>query len=740
MLTVRIVGGENARADPGFVSAAELGERVTFGAHLTGFPDTRRSEFGDRFWVRAAAPGASGGVPLLLWLNEAPGDDWAPGVAVRVDGKPQAFAPGDAAAFGVRVTSIERVGAADWGGWPGAVAARVRTDLAAAAERVPGAELVPGFAVGDTSLVSVHLDDAMRESSLAHLTAVSGANCALVTGAAMWLLARLGAGRRLRVAAAGLALGGFVALVGPDASVQRAAVMAAVLLLSGFGGKRAVSLPALGVAVVVLLTIDPWQAMQPGFALSVAATAGILLLADPLSRWLRRRAYLPRMLALPVAVAAAAQVACGPLLLLLQPGIPAVGVLANVVASPAVPLGTGLGLVAALTAPMFPGIAHVLLVAASLPARWVAATADLTAQLPFARWHWPDGWFGFLLLVCCQLALLLAWALQRGHVSLPGGSRAAPRAPWHPPPARPRLLRLWVTMLVCAVLGVGVGTILITPLATRFTGPAGWSMLACDIGQGDAVLVRDPAAPDHVMLVDTGADSAALLACLERFEVTRLAMLVLSHDDHDHVGALPAILDRVDVALIAPTVQGEATASRSVVRQLVAAGIPTRVGAAGDAGGLGAVDGMTAKNTGLQWAVLAPESTARPAESNAASLVLRVDVAGSSLIMLGDTGAEEQRRLRARYPQLEVDVVKVSHHGSRDQDPGLIAELAADWGIISVGAENGYGHPVPATIAEFSRAGTRILRTDRDGAVALVPQPDGSLTAWAEHGGDGRAP
>lgn len=744
LLGVRIAGGESARADPELDSAAQRSSTTEFAAVLTGFPQTRLSDLGERHWVRAETAGERGGVPLVLWLNERPDEGFAPGAHVELRGTPQRLEPGDSAAYGVSVREIRAAGLQPWAAELGRVAASLRHGLTESAASVPGAELVPGFAVGDTSLVPEALSRAMRESSLAHLTAVSGANCALVTGAAVWVLARLGVGRRWRAVAAGTALLGFVGLVGPDASVQRAAVMAAVLLVSGFGGKRAVSLPALGLAVLALLLVDPWQALQAGFALSVAATAGILLIAAPLGDWLHRRARLPRVLALPVAVAVAAQFACGPLLLLLQPGIPAVGVLANVVAAPVVPIGTGLGLLAALAAPLHPGTAHLIVQTAGLPARWVAATAELTAELPFARWHWPEGWPGLLLLAGCQFALLLAWALHRGVLGVPGGRRSLPRTPWSPGSETPRVIRTIRAALVCAALGVVVGTVVATPLATRLTGPAGWSVLACDVGQGDALLLRDPGDSERTMLVDTGDDEARLLACLDRFGVDRVALLVLSHDDRDHVGALAAVLGRVDAALIAPTIVGETERSRSVVRQLSRAGVPYRIGAAGDtsasvdafgsANALASGDG-TAEIRGLHWEVLAPGAGRSPADTNAASLVMLVRVAGSSVLLLGDTGASEQQRLLSARGAIRAEVLKVAHHGSRDQDPRLYARAGADWGLISVGAGNGYGHPAPDTLAALALAGTQVLRTDRDGAVALVPQPDGSLAAWVERGG-----
>lgn len=740
VLLSRVSAQEWARAEPALHAAAKAGEPVKLRAALAGFPRRSEALFGDRFWVRAEAETPRGGVPILIRLDADPGADWAPGVGVELTARLQRLPPGGAAfAAGVRLEGTAgAVGEAETHGLlrqtplgeAGRVAARLRAELRAAAERVPGAELVPGFAVGDTALVGEELDAAMRQSSLTHLTAVSGANCALVTAAVMGLLARLGLGRRPRALAGAAALLGFLVVVGPDPSVQRAAVMASVLLVSRFGGRRAVALPSLGAAMIVLLGIDPWQALQPGFALSVAATAGILLAADPLARWSRRALRVPRWLALPIGVALAAQFACGPLLLLLQPGLPVAGVLANVVAGPAAPLGTALGLFALLLLPLEPVLGSLAVALASLPAWWVGETARLAAALPAARWNWPEGWWGAALLALCQGGLVLAWALARGRISLPRGGRAPPRRPWHAPEPPPRPVRLAAAALGALAIGIGTAVVLVTPVMGRLGTPAGWAVVACDVGQGDALLLRDPAAPDRVMLVDTGDDPEALPGCLDRFGVERISLLVLTHDDADHVGALDSIADRVEAALISPTVSGERTEHRRVVGILSRAGVPTRIGAAGDRSAR-----TGSAEHGPRWRVLAPAAGSDPADTNAASLVMLARAGSVGVLLLADTGLEEQSELLASGADLRADVLKVAHHGSSDQDPALPAAVGARWGLVSVGADNRYGHPTAASLDSLRTAGTRTLRTDRHGSIALVPGADGDLSVWVERGG-----
>ena len=303
-----------------------------------------------------------------------------------------------------------------------------------------------------------------------------------------------------------------------------------------------------------------------------------------------------------------------------------------------------------------------------MPARWVAATAEVTATLPLARWSWPQGWAGALLLAGCQLALLLAWALHRGHLGLPGGVRTPRRAPWQPAAPPPIRIRAAVAMLSCAAIGVVVAITCITPLGERLRTPGDWAVVACDIGQGDAMLLRDPARPDEVMLVDTGDDPEKLAVCLDRFDVHRIALLVLSHDDRDHVGALATIVDRVDAALIAPPAREQFDEVREVVRQLESAGVPARIATAGMRSGAAAA--RPAPGDGLRWEVLAPDPAADPVDTNAASIVLRVAAGATRVLLLGDTGLDEQLALLDGLPRATMRALPTQRCGCSRPGPG----------------------------------------------------------------------
>ncbi|KAM9862343.1 ComEC/Rec2 family competence protein [Leucobacter sp. BZR 635] len=742
VLGVRIDALERAREAPALRDAEGSGRQVEALVRIAGYPAPIDGIGGEqRAWALGRLISVSGDVlprevPVLLWLAGPPEASWYPGAVVDLEGTLVRGPPEAQAAYEVRVGAVSepapRQGLREW---TGSVAAQLRTTLRESALGTAGATLVPGLAVGDTSLIDGELDRVMLAASLTHLTAVSGSNCALVITAISATARRLGAGRRVRVLLSATALGGFVVVVGPDASVQRAAIMAAVLLVSGYGGKRSAALPALGLATFVLVIVNPWQAIQPGFALSVTATAGILLWANPIDRWLRNRWKMPGVLALPLAVAVVAQAVCAPLLLLLQPGLPIGGVLANVLAAPAAPLGTGLGLLSLLLLPLSPWLGGLALWCAVWPARWIEAAGQVGAGLPGSRWYWPGGWPGALLLagvyVCLGVAALLASRRQRPqHLPrwlAPTRERGADRPGSSSAAVDVSLLA--IRAAAGAAAGIIIAVVAIVPITVRGGVPRDWAVVACDVGQGDAVLLRDPAQPDQVVLVDTGDDPDLLDSCLDLFGVRRISLLVLTHDHRDHVGALDRVLARAD-AVLAPPAEDQSEQAVSLASRLGRAGVTVTVGAAGlRSSGFSEGNAGNAE-AGLAWEVLGPPTAARHRDTNATSLLLRVRVAGLTVVLLGDSGETEQLRLVREYPGVTADIVKVAHHGSRDQAAGLYEQLQAKLALISVGEGNRYGHPTPALLEILGRTGTEVLRTDDLGSIAVRVTASG-VEPWA---------
>lgn len=299
-------------------------------------------------------------------------------------------------------------------------------------------ELVPGVALGDDHALPASVRQDMRTVSMTHLTAVSGQHVAIVLGLILAALGVLPRGWRALLGA--LVLAALVVLVRPSGSVLRSATMGCVMLAGVAAGRRAAALPCLGTGLLILLLADPWQARDYGFALSVAATAGILLGHRPASAALSK--YLPRWLATALALPLVAQAACTPILILLQPSLGLWSVPANLLAAPVVPLVTVCGMAAALVAPLWPAAAGLIAWPAVAGCAWLVVVAACFAQLPGATIAWPAGLTGAAIAAGMEVAALgLAHRRTRRQIrhlfalTLPGGVGWLTRGrlgPWQP--------------------------------------------------------------------------------------------------------------------------------------------------------------------------------------------------------------------------------------------------------------------------------------------------------------------
>lgn len=656
-------------------------------------------------------------------LAVGPVGDVPYGARVRLRGALAPAAPGDDVVAVLRVVVAPEVLAP-----PGAVHTAVGAARRALADRAAGLPpdlrgLVPGLAVGDTSRLPPDLDRAMRDVGLTHVTAVSGAHFSVLTVAVLGAASVLRLPRAARAAVSAAAMGAFVLLVHPEPSVVRAAVMGGVGVLGILARRPSRAVPALGVAVSGLLVLDPWLARSYGFVLSVVATAAISLLAPAVVARLRER--LPRWLAVAVAVPLAAQAACGPVLVLLDPAVSTVAVPANLLAAPALVPGTVLGVGAAATAAWCPPLADVLIAGSAAGAWWITAVARAAAALPAARVPWPSGAGGALLLAVVTAAgftLVLHPGPGRALRRLVRGPARGERAPDPDAAAATRVgagvgrLAAWALVVVVAVGAVRWS-------GARAWAPEDWRVVQCDVGQGDALVVRS--GERSAVVVDVGPPGPAADACLRDLGVTRVDLLVLSHFHADHVGGLPAVLRGRDVAaaLVSPLAEPAAQAA-SALAALRDAGVP--VSAAGQ-------DGPRSGRAGaVTWRVLGPSGPA--VEPNDASVVLLLEVDGLGVLALGDaeTAAQEAlaERIVADRAARGAVVVKVAHHGSAVQSARLAGLLAPAVALVGVGADNEYGHPAPSTVDLYRDRGALVLATHVCGPIALAPR-DGELAVHA---------
>ena len=570
---------------------------------------------------------------------------------------------------------------------------RVRAGIREAVARQPPdpRALVPALVDGDDGGLADDVAADFRTSGLTHLLAVSGTNLTLIVG---FLLV---VARWCRVRARGLLLVGVVGVVGfvllarTEPSVLRAAVMGSVALVGMGTLGRERGTRALGVAVVVLLLVDPWLARSVGFALSVTATAGILFLApgwrDALGRWM------PRWAAEAIAVPLAAQLACTPLVAAISGQVSLVAVGANMVVAWAVGPATVLGLLGGVAQLAWAPLGQVVAAPAAWCASWIVAVARTSAGLPVAALAWTPGWFSIALLcaACAAVAALTGAVLAR------------------------RGLVIGFSGLLVAVM--------LVPLPAPGWPPDGWVMVACDIGQGDGLVLN--AGGHSAVVVDAGPDPHLMDSCLDRLGVRAVPVVVITHFHADHVDGLSGVLDgrRAGLVETSPVSDPEGGA-RLVDRVAGRAGVPVRAVEYGETTVVGR----------LRWQVLAPVRSAYPESDsppNDASVVLLVETRGIRLLLMGDEERPSQADLRRTTTSLRADVLKVAHHGSSKQDEDLVDSVGARLAVISVGVANDYGHPAPSTLRLLQAAGMVVRRTDLDGDVAVVVDGDGRLRSAA---------
>lgn len=725
-------------------------------------------EFGQgRAWTQA-----SGSIVVL-----AQGSEWAelsPGQPVRFRAEVTEPSRADLTVATLRATDApKRIGEPPW--WQ-RLAASVRSDLveaSAAALPPTAAGLLPALVVGDTVALSEEVRDAFEVAGLQHLCVVSGANFTILLTALLALTRLLTAGPRISAAAAAGVVVVFVVIARPDPSVLRAAAMGSVTVLALLTGRRKQALPALCAAVIGLLAVAPQLAVSAGFALSVIATAGLILLAPSWADWLRARGWW-RAPAEIVAVSAAAFVVTLPLMVALSGRVSLVAIVANALVAPVVGLITVIGAVGAVVACGWGGGAVWVLWCARPPMWWLLGVADRAAAVPGAAVTVPGGAAGGA--VAAVVVVAVVAALRWSH-----------------------------TRRFLAVAALGVSIVL---LPVRFLQPGwpppGWVLAMCDVGQGDGLALS--VAPGAAVVIDVGPDPRPMRACLDRLRITHIPLLVLTHPHADHINGLagalrgravdaiatapgelrPAIARTCAVAnrtheptsasVPTPTASGEPhlaaaspqreraptvggdTRPRSGSDQVVCPsgtpgesltkgdsrptnhGVSQREshGHSDDSGGvervaqlagaagiplmeLHAGHEMAFGTVGLR--VVAPskeEPTSLAAdEANDRSLVIRARTPAGTILFTGDIEAEAQDRI-VRGGDVRADILKVPHHGSRTTTAEFLRAVRPRLALISAGSDNTFGHPHPTVTTALAALGTTVARTDVDGDVVIV--------------------
>jgi competence protein ComEC len=576
------------------------------------------------------------------------------------------------------------------------------------------AELARGFVLGEDDRIDPETVTDFRRAGLSHLLAVSGENVALLALLALPLLAAFGLPLRARLLWVLGLIAVYVPLTGATPSIERAGVMGALSVLATLAGRRASRLYGLAAAALVTIAIDPGVAADVGWQLSFAAVLGILALAAPLATALRvrlgLRGPLGRALADGVGLTTAATLATAPLIAFHFGELSTVTLLANLLALPAVAPAMWLGMLAA-AAGQVPGLPVEAVNALSAPL--LAYIAQIAAWCARPSWACLQVRIGLGGLLCSYASLAVAIVaapylarrrrLARARLEAVGRTKCPARQGISSRRRRRQIAAaagtLVVLLLAWATAGAGAG---------GADPPAGGLRVSVlDVGQGDAILLQPAGAAP--VLVDGGPPGDGLLALLRGAGVEGLGAAIVTHDQSDHAGGIAELLGRMPVQRLL-----YAVLDRAMLGEARVAGAETARLAAGS----------ELRSGGLRLDVLWPprERLAGPHRGEDPNLLALVMVArwrDFSMLLTADAEAES-----TPFEPGPIDVLKVAHHGSDDAGLGALLERTAPrLAVISVGADNPYGHPTAGTLATLAEHGVPVLRTDRDGTIVLDVGP-----------------
>jgi competence protein ComEC len=549
--------------------------------------------------------------------------------------------------------------------------------------------VIAGVVLGEDEGLATDLRDRFRASGLYHLLAVSGQNVAYVVAGALLLAWLLGLPRWAGHVGALVCVGGYVMAVGWQPSVVRAGVAGTLASLAWLAARPADRWYFLLVGAALLLAVNPYTLLEPGFQLSFAAVAAIFVAVPRLER--RLEGYpVPKRLATVVAVSSGCGLATAPILWIHFGTVPVYSVISNAMAEPVVAPLLGAALACSALEPLLPVAALALAWVNGWLAAYLAWCARTVGGLPGAQIE------SELAIAALGLACLLVLGILR----------------------LPRRFRRRVLVVTAVALALAAGGRFAWPDAVP-SPPDGMRITFLDVGQGDAILVQ---VRQGAILVDQGPPEADVSGRLEGLGVVRLAALVLTHPHRDHVGGAADVLDEVEVgALLSPLQPTQSRDERAALAEAEDERVPVIAARAGYVYRVGR----------LRVRILWPDSSGRPEQDpHAHGAVLLASYGAFDALLTGDS--ESDVTLPILPPPVEL--LKVAHHGS--EDPGLsdlLMLVRPRVAVISVGEANDYGHPTRETLAALAATpGLDVRRTDEDGQV--VVETDGSSFTVRDEG------
>ncbi len=540
------------------------------------------------------------------------------------------------------------------------------------------AGLIEGMVLGDYRLLGARDLKAFRLTGLIHLCAASGLNLAILAGFIVWLGDRIRLPRRLILVMQGPVLLAYALAVGLSVPILRATVVALAAAAAYLLGRDFDLLPAMGLAILLMLCNDPGAATGISFQLCFGAALGMVLLYRPLLSLMGSERSKVREL---LAATLAAQLAVAPILLYNFGEVSMLAVLSNLLVLPLVAPVMALSMLASLFGTLGLPVAGVLMRAAGFLAAVILRVARTLSSPSWAAlriYPFSPAW------MAVYYPALAAALLANGK--------------------REKAGRIVLASLLAAAL-VG-GTSL---SSVSLGGDSGMRITFIDVGQGDAALLQAPSGVS--VLVDGGEEERVLTADLRERGVRFLDAVVVSHPEADHIGGLEGALENCEVGmLVHPGTKNSGLAARTLglAEEM---GVEVRVMRAGDRLTVGEI---TLSAAGP------PRELPEGISVNESTLVLRAEGPGFSLLLPGDVEEEGEGMLCEYAGELECDILKVPHHGGfSERSEDFFARVDPEIAVISVGERNPYGHPAQDTLNALSRMGCSVYRTDQRGDIVI---------------------
>lgn len=557
---------------------------------------------------------------------------------------------------------------------------------------MPGqqAALLNGMLIGYTEGLSEEVQKAFRDSGLTHIMAVSGANVVFIVVPLIFVLRKI---LKLRQKTSNLTAVGvlvlFVFVAGFQPSVLRAVIMAIVILVGQILRREADIYTSMSFAAILLLLYSPGMLFNIGFQLSFAATLSLVLLYKNIKSHIDFK-FMPDFVADVLAATLAAQIGVLPIAVYYFNNISLISLLTNIIVLPVVEIITVLGSIMAILGQVSVVFSQIIGYINSPLLAFVLYTTRIASSVPYAviRVTTPS-------LVMLLAYYILVWFLL-----------------WYKPLVKFKIKPKHYAAAFAVIIFI---------TSVSYLAPKKLEVVFIDVGEGDSIFIKTYSG--RTILIDGGGfntrlnpgksiGDSVIIPFLLDYGVSSLDMVIATHGHDDHIQGLEAVLEGLKVNNLVMPDCAEKKEFGKLLKTATDKGVKTNFCQQGDTIG---IDNRTC------FKVLFPQKALNIDYSplNNSSLVLKLIYKDTSILFTGDMEKEVEQKLLSEGIDLEADILKVAHHGSKyTTSSEFLNAVNPKAAIISVG-KNTFGHPSPEALERLTKSDARIYRTDECGAVIL---------------------